>query len=104
MIKHCVFMNCIETVDAQTHQYIQDTLQELQGNLCGMLDFGYGQNADFEAKSGDYDIGFVISFSDKQALDEYIQHPTHEQLGARLVSMSVGGADGIMVFDIQTLE
>ena len=70
--------------------------------LAGVVSFEGGPNRDFEAKSPSFGQGFVIRFSDRAALAGYADHPEHRALGARLVAACRGGADGIMVFDIES--
>ena len=49
-----------------------------------------------------YDSGFVIRFTSQEALATYANHPTHQALGKRLCDLVQGGADGIIVFDLET--
>lgn len=102
MLIHCVFLNL--KPDASQHELVA-VFKGLDA-LCQVLDgakkFNAGPNVDIEMKSPDYDAGFVISFTDRAALSAYADHPTHKALGARLVALCNGGADGIMVFDLDT--
>ena len=100
MIKHCVFMDCRDEVADETHEKVQNLLYKLHSSIDGFLDFGYGPNVDFEAKSQRYDIGFVITFKNRDALKRYEVHPDHLKLGEFLVGLSNGGHDGIIVFDL----
>lgn len=78
-------------------------LMTLQKDLDGFDEFQHGLNRDFEQKSQDYGYGFVCRFADIDALQRYANHPVHKQLGARLVAMCQGGADGIWVADIEVI-
>ena len=75
-------------------------LSNLSMSLDGILSFEVGPNRDFEGKSPDYSDGFVIRFTDKGALARYAEHPEHLALGAKLFTICEGGADGIIVFDL----
>jgi len=44
----------------------------------------------------------VNRFRDAKALAQYAEHPTHKQLGAQLCALCAGGAEGIVVFDLET--
>ncbi|MEM6277188.1 MAG: Dabb family protein [Pseudomonadota bacterium] len=80
-----------------------DVIVELDGfamSLPGVVSFDAGPNLDFEGKSQGHPSGFVIVFQDRAALDGYAEHPKHKALGARLVTASEGGADGIVVYDL----
>lgn len=77
-------------------------LGELVDEIDGMLNFRGGPNRDFENKSPEYSHGFVVTFRDRAAHLAYERHPRHVELGARLVSMCRGGAEGIVVYDIDS--
>ncbi|MEL7090122.1 MAG: Dabb family protein [Pseudomonadota bacterium] len=102
MIRHCVFLNLAagEASDALTQ--VMTELSGLVTKLDGCSGFQYGPNRDFEGKSRDFAYGFVFDATDRTALQTYAEHPTHVALGTRLVALCAGGADGIMVFDIET--
>lgn len=48
-----------------------------------------------------YQEGFQIDFADAAARDAYLADPDHQATGAKLVAASIGGVDGIFVFDYQ---
>ena len=102
MLKHCVFVNLKEDVDAEAREAVLSGFGTLVGEIDGMLDYCRGPNLDFEAKSPEYSWGFIVTFQDRAAHLAYEQHPRHKELGAKLVAMCKGGHDGILVFDLQT--
>ena len=67
----------------------------------GLLDFCFSANLNFENKSTDYGDGFIVTFKDFDAHLAYERHPNHVTLGSKLVSMCVGGYEGIIVFDLE---
>ena len=69
-------------------------------SLDGVLSFEAGPNRDFEGKSPNYSDGFVICFTIRGALTRYAEHPEHLALGAKLCTICEGGADGIILFDL----
>ena len=97
MIIHCVF--CAMPLGAEARAVMAE-LEAFALGLPGVLAFDSGPNRDFEAKSPGFLHGFVIRFADEAARAAYAEHPTHKALGARLVALCEGGADGIMVFDL----
>ena len=99
MIVHCVFC---QVADASLCSEVIGALEAFSCELPGVISFEGGPNRDFETKSPGFEQGFVIRFTDAAALQRYAEHPTHQALGARLVSSCRGGADGIMVFDIES--
>ncbi|MBD8876212.1 Dabb family protein [Roseibium polysiphoniae] len=100
MILHCVFCNFrADSPPAERSKVFQE-LQDFSVTLDGVLGFEFGPNLDFERKSQAYDEGFVIRFKDVSALEAYANHPVHRALGGRLCDLCEGGADGIVVFDL----
>ena len=100
MIHHCVFVNFRADCDRDERDDILSSLAQLVGVIPGLQSLSFGPNADFERKSEPYGDGFVAVFADRQSLADYAADPRHVELGGRLVANAVGGADGIMVFDV----
>ncbi len=76
-------------------------LSALCHTIDGFIAFDCGPNRDFEKKSQTYSDGFVIRFESQHALETYAKNPTHMKLGAHLCDLCVGGADGLIVFDLK---
>lgn len=101
MIKHCVFCRFKEEVSSAERLRLVSAFDVLLGQVDGMIGFKAGTNIDAEAKSPDYTHGFVVEFQDEKSLHRYAVHPVHQKLGAELVANCEGGAEGIIVFDLQ---
>jgi hypothetical protein len=101
MIKHCVFLNFKSEISESDQFDVFEGLSNLKNQVEGLNDFEYGNNLDFEQKSADYNSGFIASFENHQALLEYKEHPEHDLLGSKLISMCKKGYQGIIVFDIE---
>ena len=104
MIRHIVLLALTPDHDAGELADIMQQLAALVGHLPGFTDFEHGPNRDFENKSAQYPYGFVGTFTGPAALDTYARDARHSALGARLVAMCDGGADGIMVADLAVSE
>lgn len=98
MIRHIVMLNLPEGHNAAELEDVMDGLSRL--NIAGFEGFEHGPNRDFESKSQDYPYGFICHFSDAAALERYAMDPNHQALGGRLVALCNGGANGIMVMDL----
>lgn len=96
MILHAVYLTLTEDADPSE---LADVMQGLAGLSDLMEGFDHGPNIDAEGKSPQTHYGFHASFKDRAALDRYAGDPRHRTLGARLVALC-GGADGIMVYDL----
>jgi len=103
MIQHIVMLNVRPDTSETDLRTVMDGLRDLGPSIPGFLSFQHGPNRDFEQKSLDYPYGFVCTFADKDALKTYADNPTHQQLGAALVALCNGGADGIWVADIEVI-
>lgn len=100
MIRHAVYCNVRDDVSEDEIRAVMKALGDLQGVIDGMIGFEWGPNRDFEGKSGAYKVGFVCTFEDEAAHARYLPNPAHRAAGARLVQLCEGGADGIIVFDL----
>ncbi|MFN3172515.1 MAG: Dabb family protein [Hyphomicrobiales bacterium] len=100
MILHCVFCHPLDGAADELSGIMVELATFSQG-LQGVIAFDHGPNRDFEAKSPDHSVGFVIRFGSAQALANYAEHPTHQALGGKLCDLCVGGADGIIVYDLE---
>lgn len=100
MIRHCVMLN-LHPIARAPYEVVLGKLAALVEKLDGCENFAAGPNRDFEGKSPDYPYGFMFDARDADALAAYAEHPEHQALGARLVTMCNGGAKGILVFDLE---
>ncbi|WP_424944440.1 Dabb family protein [Aliiroseovarius crassostreae] len=101
MISHVVALALAPDADRATLAQVMQGLADLVGRVEGFLSFTYGPNIDLERKSPDHPYGFVACFANQAALQRYADHPEHQGLGQQLVSLCDGGAEGILVFDIE---
>lgn len=100
MIRHCVFCSFLTDVSEQERLESVQSFKALVGHINGLISIEAGPNKDFEQKSGDFSHGFVASFENEAALQDYATHPEHQRLGKELVALCNGGVDGIVVFDL----
>ena len=100
MLLHCVFCNFRDDASEAARAHAIDALAVFARALDGVIAVDCGPNVDLERKSPEYDAGFVIRFQDQAALRSYAIHPTHQALGAQLCDLCVGGAEGVMVYDL----
>jgi len=102
MIRHCVFLRLKSKADTAELDKIMLDLEDLVRRLDGCSGFRAGPNRDYEGKSADYPYGFTLDAENAKALAAYAVDPEHQALGARLVDLCEGGADGIVVYDLET--
>jgi hypothetical protein len=53
-------------------------IRKLQGQIPGLLETSVGVN--FSPRSQGYELGGVMKFTDRSALESYEGHPVHQQL------------------------
>ncbi len=101
MLQHCVFCDIRADADLTAVADVMRRLADLVPDVEGMIAFQFGPNRDYEAKSARYSLGFICTFRDRAAHLAYDTHPAHQAAGRDLVALCKGGADGIMVFDLE---
>ncbi|WP_371158274.1 Dabb family protein [Jannaschia sp. 2305UL9-9] len=98
MILHCVFLNLRGPVSSIVG--VVERLASFCEGFPGILAFDHGPNRDFEGKSSSHPYGFVVRFRAREDADRYAAHPEHLHIGRDLVAACVGGAEGILVYDL----
>ncbi len=102
MIRHFVMMRFRDDVSSQTKAEIYAGLDKLKERLSGMVAFHAGPNVSPETPviHGNNDA-FWVDFADAAARDAYLVDEKHQELGARIVSLTKGGVDGVTVVDLE---
>jgi len=102
LIRHFVMLRFRDDVSAATKAGIYADLAGLGEHLPGMIGFHAGPNVSVETDlvRGCHDA-FWVDFEDASARDAYLVDERHRQIGARLVGLTVGGIDGVTVFDME---
>lgn len=74
----------------------------LQSRLKGMVAVQLGKNVSPEVgMDKGFADGFMIDFSSSEDRDAYLIDAEHQAIGARLVESALGGAAGILVYDME---
>jgi hypothetical protein len=102
MIQHIVLVRFRADVTTAEKAAIYADLERLRERVPGMTGFRAGPNTSPEGLDKGFADGFVATFSDAPARDGYLADDEHGKVGGRLVSMTEGGVDGILVFDLAT--
>ena len=101
MIRHIVLTKFKPETSEDTIQGIYDGLAGVADQLPGANGFTGGRSESPEQIERGYMHGFVIDFSDWDALQSYADNEEHKSYGGQLVANAVGGIDGILVLDIE---
>ena len=100
MIRHVVLLKFRDDIDRPTRDALFRDLEGLRAHLPGVLGFHASANISVETDliRGNHD-GFWVDFADEAARDAYLVDARHKDVGARIVAHTVGGIDGVTVFD-----
>jgi hypothetical protein len=100
MIRHIVLVRFRPEISEDAIAALFHELQQIRGKVPGLLEITAGKSESPEQMERGYMHGFVVDFSDWDALQAYQDHPEHQVLGAKLTAAAVGGKDGILCFDL----
>ncbi len=102
MIRHCVFLRFRDDVPTTDRQAIYRALEALCAKLPGAVAIKAGKNVSPEAgMDKGFSEGFILDFSDAAARDAYLVNSGHETIAKNIVASTVGGSDGVLVFDME---
>lgn len=73
----------------------------LKDTIPGILNAHGGPTVSPEGLERGYTHGITIDFTDRQAVLDYLPHPAHREAASALLSVTEGGKEGILVFDIE---
>jgi hypothetical protein len=84
------------TDDPASRDAALDGIRSLPTKVPGILDLREGSSNSPEGLEQGFDYGFVMTFPDPQARDEYLIHPEHVIVG----DLIGRNAERVLVFDI----
>ena len=102
MIRHIVALKFKPGVTEAKKAELYAELKALDAHIDGILDFRSFRNVSIETPvvRGFEDL-FWFDFRDAAVRDAYVVDPEHQKVGARIVAETVGGPDGVYVFDVE---
>jgi|TARA_B110000259_G_scaffold188175_1_gene245356 hypothetical protein len=102
MIRHFVHLCFRDNVSDATKQGLYDRLAGLSNHIDGITDFQSCANVSVETPlvRGFLDM-FGLDFRDAGVRDVYLIDAVHQAIGADIVALLEGGADGVFVCDIE---
>jgi len=96
MFEHIVLLKLKSDVTADQQEDVVKLAQAFKGKIPGIVDLSVGINVteEVEHKQG-YTLGIRVTFENRQACRDYVQHPLHQNF-----LQSVGPfVEGIVVVD-----
>ncbi len=84
MVEHAVlFKTKADATEEQRERMIAE-LKALRNKIPGIVDLSVGRN--FSDRSQGFDIGLVVRYVDRAALEVYLPHPAHQGCVAEFVA------------------
>src|SRR3712207_3268295 len=75
MVEHVVLFKTTAEATPQQRDRMVAELKTLKEQVPGIVDLTVGYN--FSERNQGYDIGLVVRFQDRSALETYLPHPAH---------------------------
>ncbi len=101
MIEHMVFAKVrADITEAQIAEVMQ-ALAASKGVIPGLTRFVGGANVSPEGLSRGFTHAFIVTFESAAARDGYLPHPAHVAAAKKLLRITEGAANGVMVIDIE---
>lgn len=100
-LRHFVLLKFRPDVDRSERDSVFSDLAALC-DLDGVIGFHAGPNVSVETDliRGNHDA-FWFDFANAEARDAYLVHPRHRAVGARIVGLTQGAIDGVIVCDLE---
>ena len=100
VLRHVVLFQFKSTSSKEDVQKIVDAFRALPKKIDAIHDFEYGTDVSVENKAQGFTHGFLVTFKDQQARDEYLPHAAHKEF-VQLVGPHV---EKVLVFDYWAKE
>jgi hypothetical protein len=81
MVEHLVWFKLKEDTSEEDKGAMMQALRDLKGQIPDIEHIACGE--DFSGRSNGYQIGLVVRFTSREALEVYGPHPAHKAFGDR---------------------
>ncbi len=88
MIDHLVLFAVKEDASGKDVEDLLSSLEALKDRVPSVVDLSVGE--DFSGRAGDYTHGLFVRFEDREGLQQYLEHPEHLAVVAKLDSHTTG--------------
>lgn len=99
MIEHLVLFKLKKDASSDQTETLLRHLLDLRSRIPGIVQASAGTN--FSARSQGYTHGFVVRFTDRQALDLYLTHPAHVAVVEQYVKPL---SEGVLALDYEIIS
>ncbi|WP_020408597.1 Dabb family protein [Hahella ganghwensis] len=101
MIQHIVLFKIASSATAEQISHMDRSLAALCQSIDGLLSYSGGPNNSPEQIERGYNFGFVMSFTDREARDNYLPHPEHEKVKQIIGGLLLDTEDNVLVYDYE---
>jgi hypothetical protein len=84
MVEHVVLFKTTPDATEEQKQRAIAALKTLKDKIPGIVDLSVGSN--FTDRNQGFDIGLVVRFTDRSALEVYLPHPAHRGCVAEFIT------------------
>jgi len=84
MVEHVVLFKTTPDATPEQKAAMIAGLAALRGQIPGIVDLTVGEN--FSDRNQGFDIGLIVRFTDRAALETYLPHPAHRGAVERFVA------------------
>lgn len=96
MVEHMVIFRLKESATAEQREQMLKNLATLKEQIPGIVDLSTGVN--FSDRSQGFNIGLVVRFTDRAALEAYGPHPAHQAVVTEFIRPIT---DNVIVVDYE---
>ena len=100
MIRHIVLIKFREDVADSDIDAVFQEAHQFKERVDGIVAVSSGRSDSPEKIERGYMHGFIVDFKDWDAHKAYNDDPQHGAFEEKVLSMTVGGLDGVLVFDL----
>lgn len=99
-VAHVVLVRFRPDVAKPEIESVFKDLEKLRDTIPGITRIRTGTNSSPEGMGHGYNHLFIVDFINAAARDAYLEDQRHVAVGRRLLSLADGGADGLIVVDL----
>jgi len=98
LLRHVVLFNFKDDLNQAQVREVVEAFAALPGKISQIQGFEWGTDVSVENKAAGFTHGFVVTFKDAPARDQYLPHPAHQEF-IKLVGPRL---ENVLVFDYVT--
>jgi hypothetical protein len=96
-VKHIALLKFKEGTSEEQIANIFDNILDITETIPGIEDYVSGPNSSAEGHNQGYTHGFIMTFTDAAARDQYLIHPEHQRVVAHIMPQ----IESLLVFDFE---